>query len=182
LRRKLEMYYLNEGREETVRLVIPRGAYQPRFEPCVPNCGAVGVGALPSEESEGEDVSADGAPAQDAAQEKEEAWGRRALWIRGAAVALFVLLTLVGLWGYRAHRVNLATKYEFWPQIFNRQRPTILVPSDSSLAIWQEFKHTNLTLADYLTFAHGKEAVGALCTRCQAERFEAEQRRADRKQ
>ncbi|WP_263415369.1 hypothetical protein [Terriglobus albidus] len=157
LRRKLEMYYLHEGREEKIRLVIPRGAYQPRFELCVPEClgdGAKPVSGetgLPSEAREIEDVSADDA------WEKAAAPGRRMLWIGGAAIALFLVLSLAGVWFYRAHRGNLAMEREFWPQIFNRQRPTILVPSDSSLSVWQEFKHTNLTLADYLTFAYGKD-------------------------
>lgn len=157
LRRKLEMYYLNEGRQETVRLVIPRGAYQPRFEPCVPNCGAVGVGMLPSEEPDDEDVSPSGAENQDDAREQVQAPDRRMLWVGAAVFALFALLSLAGVWFYRAHLGDVAMEREFWPQIFNRQRPTILVPSDSSLSVWQEFKHTNLTLADYLTFAFGKD-------------------------
>ncbi|MGO4212255.1 hypothetical protein AB4Y89_20700 [Terriglobus sp. 2YAB30_2] len=164
LRRKLETYYQHEGREETIRLVIPRGAYQPRFELCVPECvpgdgprhGPAEAG-VPSEEQEIEDVSADDADSRDDAWEKEAASGLRMLWIGGAAVALFVVLSLAGIWFYRAHRGNLATERGLWPQIFSSQRPTILVPSDSSLAVWQEFKRTNLTLADYLTFPYGKE-------------------------
>ncbi|NUQ28909.1 MAG: hypothetical protein HOQ35_10380 [Acidobacteriaceae bacterium] len=158
LRRKLEMYYLNEGREETIRLVIPRGAYQPRFELCVPECVPKHIsseaGAAAQEKQDGEDGSAERAVTQDAAQEKEATPARRMLWIGSVAVAL---LMLAGVWFYRVHRKEVAMERGFWPQIFNSQRPTILVPSDSSLAIWQEFKHTNLTLADYLTFAHGKE-------------------------
>lgn len=157
LRRKLEMYYLNEGRQETVRLVIPRGAYQPRFDPCVPNCGALEMGALSSEEQDDEDVSAAGAENQDDVREQVQTPGQRMLWVSAAVFALFALLSLAGIWFYRVHRGDIAMEREFWPQIFNRQRPTILVPSDSSLAVWQEFKHSNLTLADYLTFAYGKE-------------------------
>jgi len=157
LRRKLEMYYLNEGRQETVRLVIPRGAYQPRFEPCSPDCGAVGVVALPPEEPEDEDVSAVAAENQDEVQEQAQAPDRRMLRVGAAVFALFALLSIAGVWFYRAHLGDVAMEREFWPQIFNRQRPTILVPSDSSLSIWQEFKHSNLTLADYLNFPFGKD-------------------------
>ena len=88
LRRKLETYYLNEGRQETIRLVIPRGAYQPRFEPCVPDCGTLEVGASSSEEPEEEDVSAYGAGSQGMASEQAETPGRRRmLWIGAAYVA-----------------------------------------------------------------------------------------------
>ncbi|QHS51614.1 hypothetical protein [Edaphobacter sp. 12200R-103] len=44
--------------------------------------------------------------------------------------------------------------------MFTRDRPTILVPGDSGLVVWQETRHKNLTLSDYLASNYVKTHEG----------------------
>src|SRR5579864_5334826 len=37
LRTRLDLYYSAEGRTDPVRIVLPKGVYIPRFEPCIPD-------------------------------------------------------------------------------------------------------------------------------------------------
>lgn len=156
LRRKLEMYYQREGSEEKTRIVIPRGGYIPRF---------VQVESCSSKTQEQESfahVHSDPTPQNilETPLLHSETPGKhqRSPW------RLLILIGFIGI-AVAASVLWIRTKqhaYEprFWTKIFTKERPTILVPGDSGVVVWQELQHRNLTLAEYLSPAYARQITG----------------------
>lgn len=168
LRRKLEMYYLREGRDETIRLMIPRGGYQPQFEwknPQSPESAAT----EPEEENlSGREVNPvyslmpeGGLPRNETMLEESPAPQAGIKRLAGIlqkrrvvlAGILIVLVVSAAAFVYHANRVRFekGLPNSIWAEIFTMQRPTILVPGDSGVVMWQEIMQQNLTLSDYIS-------------------------------
>lgn len=152
LRRRLEMYYLREGREEHIRIVIPRGSYQPRFERIEPQSATMETSRAEISENEGiEPVSA---PLIELQKDTDlprsvEIASRNVPW-RGIAIGFIVASLMVAGLLYRHFRTVDRTQVSLLTSMFTKDRPTILVPGDSGLVVWQETQRKNLTLSDYL--------------------------------
>ena len=167
LRRRLEMYYMHEGSEERVRIVIPRGSYQPRFEwvehdaaplrsaslevsPELEDGGSIELPPVPAKETQGD------------TDPLEPVSGlRRILWQAIATVSVVAILIAAALF-YQHSRADNHTQLSLLAAMFTKDRPTILVPGDSGLVGWQEAMHRNLTLSDYLASNYNKSHEGSL--------------------
>ncbi|MDE1175843.1 MAG: hypothetical protein PW789_04475 [Edaphobacter sp.] len=171
LRRRLEMYYMREGSEEHLRIVIPRGSYQPRFERIELNSAAKQtdqseVALSAKREERVESSSPEGSPLPPLIKEEQKdtdlvpAVSRRVPWL--GIVAGFIVMSLIsGALLYRHFRTANLTDISPLAALFTKGRPTILVPGDSGLVIWQETQHRNLTLPDYLASNYSKTHEGA---------------------
>ena len=145
LRKRLDDFFANEGKEEPVVIVIPKGAYVPGFEPR-------SVPPLPVP------VVAD-VPAALRRKPMTPPWG---VWTLGGVV---VVLALACLWMWQddrsAHRDLAAiassdsNRSPLWPLLFNADQPTRVVCADSSLVAAQTILHRTLSLEDYLTRDYG---------------------------
>lgn len=170
LRRRLEMYYMREGQEEDLRIVIPRGSYQPRFERIKLNSVATQTdqteAALAAKEETVEASSSDGfSPPPLLTEEERKAADRvptiprSVLWMRIAAGLLVMGLISAALLYWHLRTAN-RTEISPLASMFTKDRPTILVPGDSGLVVWQETQHRNLTLSDYLASNYVKAHEG----------------------
>lgn len=155
LRRKLELYYLREGAQETVRIFIPRGGYLPRFV----------------NERKGNDAVASelGSETNIATQEIDEAASEseaisvspsRTRWRWAFAVAAIIVacaatIFTVASWK-RAHAVA-----SVWETMFTGDRQTLIVPGGSSLVMWQQMQRRNVSLQEYITGSFTHEARGS---------------------
>ena len=142
LRKKLEEYYTAEGREDEIRILIPKGAYVPLFERA---------------------PAADGGPHQarrlGTIVRSSAGWfagsKRRLIILCGAAVAAATF----AVWLLRpptASERQDALVRQFWGQIFNSTRTTYVVPSDMALVTFQHLAGREVTLEEYVRreYAH----------------------------
>ena len=115
LRRRLEAYYQGEGRNELVRISIPRGAYRLVLEPWGSPAADTGV-ATPFV------TYPNGLPP------------RSGRWLLGALATLCValLLALALLWARRTEPTpaDLAAAGPVWAPLLDNGRPTLLVMGD----------------------------------------------------
>ena len=87
LRRDLEHYYLTDGRDDPIRITIPKGHYVPAFEVRGPDLAPEPVAPL-------------------APPRVRLCWRRLPGWRAGAAAGLAVLLLVASAWGWLARRTG----------------------------------------------------------------------------
>jgi hypothetical protein len=156
LRKRLEMYYESEGREDAIRISIPRGGYVPVFLPRNPNGEAFKSTAtsLPIEPAEVKSPGLlDVAPILPASVIPI----RRDVGKNGPDWRMFLLGCLLGssLFGaffllkFRHRRPEYPPSHPLWSEIFSNERDTFIVPADSGLGILQNLTGLPVSLADY---------------------------------
>jgi len=163
LRKRLDEYFEQEGCEEAMRLTIPRGGYIPVFERVPESCRfqATHVPApLEISESLLPSVSASRLPPVTSA---ERVTGFKARW-RTPWVSIFLgmiigAILVAALW-LRSRSTQprmLEPEHALWTQLFQQERNTLIVPSDSGLGILQ-----NVTgkLAGVEEYANGTYLAG----------------------
>ncbi len=162
LRKRLDAYFEGEGASEPMRIVIPRGGYVPVFQGSPeaeeldstiwPPQDSNTIVPLPSEHSSQEIqalVSADPIRA------REWSLHRQSPWLFGVVgLAAGVLLAAGGWLG--AHlvqeRKDQKPAHAIWAQLFQPNRNTLIVPTDSGLGILENLtKH----LVDVDEYASG---------------------------
>jgi len=156
LRRKLELYYLHEGGQETVRIFIPRGGYLPRFVN-----ERKGSNAVESELDSNSIVAtstihkaATSEPENISASPPRTRW-RWAFAIAATIVAGAATVFVVASWR-RAHSAA-----SVWETMFTSDRQTLIVPGDSSLVMWQQMQRRNVSLQEYITGSFTHEVRGS---------------------
>jgi hypothetical protein len=155
LRQRLELYFQQEGADEPIRIVIPRGGYVPVFEAQSPSDPAPVVAAsievIP-------DI-APSRPAQIADINLRDSFSRRWLpW--GLSLVLALMLTALWVHDRRALRqaavVDLPT-HPFWSHLFNRDQSTMVVAPDSGLVLFHGLSGQDLDLKGYMDAGYRSE-------------------------
>ncbi|MBT9331524.1 hypothetical protein D0Y96_010755 [Acidipila sp. 4G-K13] len=177
LRMRLDQYFTREGRDEPIRLSIPRGAYLPLFMPLVRDNAS--AGSDPSEAQtapvkagdtpfamELQPASPASAPSADTISATETAAlhfadskaSRRQAATTSLAWGLVAFLTAALLVMYlRDHTVHAGLqtrtdiRHPLWSEMFSAAHPTMIIVGDSSFVLWQDFLHRNIGLASYLS-------------------------------
>lgn len=141
LRQRLDLYFEQEGAEEPVRIVIPKGGYVPQFQPRI-----VATEPKPEPLSPISLLTPEITPASPA---------QRWLWFPWA-LCLVLLVTVVVLL-VRGHKrdVTIASdpvaSHPLWGRIFVPGQATLEVPADSGLVLSHAFDQQNVPLMAYLT-------------------------------
>ncbi len=126
LRARLDSYYSRKGADDALRIVLHKGGYAPLFEsPEAP------------EALEPSQLVPPPAPPL-----------KKSRWMF-AAVAAIVTLVGAGL-AYRLATPEALTS-RFWSSIFQEGRSTLIVPSDTGLAMLQDLVHKPVPLHDYVS-------------------------------
>jgi hypothetical protein len=137
LRQRLDQYFSEEGADEPVRLLIPKGGYMPVFEPrTLPRPDLV---AIPFPPQVDEPLTETGS-------------NFRWIWILSVALALAsvaIVYLLVHPGGGAGAQV-VAIKHPLWGKLFVQDHPTIIVASDTGLTTLQSLTGRKVSLADYL--------------------------------
>jgi hypothetical protein len=146
MRQRLDQYFSQEGSDEPIRLTIPRGSYVPVFEPRplpleIPQTPALNVLATDAAET---------AAQQDQTPRAAVPW---TVWTLGttlvlafaAVIYLFLLL----------HSTRVAThgpldSHPLWASFFVSGRQSLVVCSDTSLAVLQDMSSHEVNLSDYV--------------------------------
>jgi hypothetical protein len=145
LRQRLDHYFETEGKQEELRLSIPRGKYVPHFEPNVPS--------QPPLQGGEETAEVRPAPVHSEALPTPRFSTAVRFWRIGFAVAGLVLLACgVLAWTFSQHRATASadTSHPLWAQIFDKSRQTLLVPADDGIVMIQNLTHHSVNLAEYI--------------------------------
>lgn len=158
LRQRLELYFQQEGADEPIWIVIPRGGYVPVFEtkstsapmPSVANP----AGNIPE--------IAPSAPAQISNIYPRDSFPRQ--WLPWG-LSLVLGLMLVGLWFHHRRLPGLApaadpTTHQFWSHLFTGNQPTMVVAPDSGLVLFHGLSGKDVDLKEYLDAGYRAELNG----------------------
>jgi hypothetical protein len=147
LRQRLEEYFATEGRDEAVKVTIPKGSYVPEFHfrEAAPELEPVKVEKVaptlvaPPVETPGHSEKPSGRS------------GRRRVF---ALVAVGIVCVAGFLaWHFRpaASKAMPSVESRFWSSVFDPQRPQIVVPADSSLILTEELSGKRVDPSDYMS-------------------------------
>jgi hypothetical protein len=143
LRQRLELYFSEEGLDEPIRIVIPRGGYVPVFEPrLMPVVPMLTPTVLPEQPAGKLEV-------------RGSFWGLRSAAMAWSLVAILLVAMVTILLANRGASIKgqLARPpvHPLWNQIFAAEQRTLEVPGDSGLVMWQGLVGKSVGLSEYLT-------------------------------
>ena len=148
LRRRLESYYEHEGKDEPLRIDIPRGGYVPVF---IPKGQEPEAESNPAEAGSSHADAAHDAPKRSMPPRPALSWPQRLLWMGGG----LILMAAIGftVWLRLPHTplvdTNVAGLDAFWREIFARGKNTSIVPADTGFVMIQEMDRRTYSLAEY---------------------------------
>jgi hypothetical protein len=141
LRHRLELYFREEGLDEPIRIVIPRGGYVPVFEPrSTPVAPMLAPTVVPEQP-----VATSDGPGSRGSRSAAVAWSLVGILLVAMATILFINRSAAS----KAHLVRLPA-HPLWNQIFVADQRTLEVPGDSGLVMWQGIAGRSIGLAEYL--------------------------------
>ena len=149
LRQRLEQFYAEAGREERLRISIPRGSYVPQFRETLEPLLAVTHGSPLQEPTVPSTMFADVVPMLPVTSPpSHQLWRDKVSWSIAAAV-----LVLACFGTYIARRMWVAShpdRYtEFWNEVMNVHRPTMIILADSGIGILQDLTGERIHLHEY---------------------------------
>lgn len=147
VRQRLDHYFEEEGKSESLRISIPLGKYIPVFSPhrqqepiTLPVQTVEALPALPGT-GRGELLPAPLLPR------------KSSTYIR--ALFAFLFVAVCGVAGWRAlapaHPVPADPCHPLWSQVFDKERQTFLVPSDDGIVMFQNLTGHSVHLAEYVS-------------------------------
>jgi hypothetical protein len=165
LRQRLELYFSSEGADEPIRIVLPRGGYVPHFEsrlpePKLPEPRLPDTSAQPDEELAIVEVHTDaylneqrntfplGAPVTPSAAR----WFRILPWLLCGVLAISLVSNVLLHRGTKAAFASrqMSNDHPIWRRLFMESRPTLLVPADSGLVLFEGLSKQSTGLDDYI--------------------------------
>jgi hypothetical protein len=147
LRNRLDQYFLEEGREEELRLSIPRGKYVPVYSrnhfqehPLL---------VVSERETDTDSVLETVAPAGPAMVSVQPA---RRRWLVPGLGVLLLLACLAIAWVvvHRASTNSADPSHPLWARLFDKSRPTLIVPSDDGIVMIQNLTGHLVPLSEYI--------------------------------
>lgn len=150
LRKRLEKYFEEEGREEPMRIIIPRGGYVPVFRtsPEILQASSGFVGDVPFDEQCSDKV--DASTASSFGEALATRW--RPAWSSVFAGVILGVLSTVAVWlalqGMQSKRRE-GPSHAVWAQLFQPNRNTLIIPADSGFGILQNLTGRLGTLEEY---------------------------------
>jgi len=148
LRHRLDQYFLEEGREEELRVTIPRGKYLPVYSPNHFQSWPLLV--VPEHETDSGGVLETLGPAAPAAVSAQPP--RRRSWLVLCFATLLLLAGLAIAWpiAHRVSAIRADPSYPLWAHLFDKSRQTLIVPSDAGIVMIQNLTGQLVPLSEYI--------------------------------
>lgn len=141
LRQRLDLYFNEEGADEPMRIVIPRGGYVPFFEPrSTIQVAPPPAPIAPNPISVAEVVKV----------ERPHSKSAGIAWALVLAIAILAILLSSRVAFTRKEETRAAGR-PLWNRMFLQERPTLVIPGDSGLVMWEGLASRNVDLAEYLS-------------------------------
>ncbi len=147
LRQRLDQYFLEEGREEQLRLSIPRGKYVPVYS--LNHFQERPLLVVTESETDSGGVLETLAPAAPASVSVQ--LPRRGWLVPGLGVLL--LLTCLAIAWAVAHRASADStdpSHLLWTRLFDKSHQTLIVPSDDGIVMIQNLTGHLVPLSEYI--------------------------------
>jgi hypothetical protein len=146
LRQRLDFYFNEEGADEPIRIVIPRGGYVPFFEP------RSSIEITPPSLAPASIAPSVTAYTEPTKVEVQRSWSVVLAWSLVAILATALLtVVLLNRGVFTKTQASRVAVHPFWNQMFAVEQRTLIVPGDSGLVIWQGMANRNMDLAGYLS-------------------------------
>ena len=147
LRQRLDHYFEEEGKSEELRIRVPLGKYIPVFsphplqEPTTTDLqAAVHVPHSPPSVARGDDISL-----------TLSSWGKR----RSYTLLVILFTVAVGFFGWLGMKPLRSSPKDpchlLWSQVFDKDRLTLLVPSDDGIVMFQNLTGHTVHLDEYVS-------------------------------
>jgi hypothetical protein len=148
LRNRLEQYFLEEGREEELRLSIPRGKYVPVYSRNHFQEHPLLVVTERETDSGGvlETVTPAAVPALVSVQPARHRWLVPGL----GALLLLVCLAIAWAVAHRAPADSADPLHPLWSRLFDKSHQTLIVPSDAGIVMIQNLTGHLVPLSEYI--------------------------------
>lgn len=158
LRHRLELYFQQEGAEEPVRLVIPRGGYVPVFEAQRTSPDSQSI-------TDPKAAFAELGPIAPTAQNTNGLAGTPSQWRwLPWGVSLVLGLMLVAFWVHdRQHPQSVGralSTHPFWSHLFTKNQLAMIVAPDSGLVLYHAMSAKDIGLKEYLEAEYRSESNG----------------------
>ncbi len=151
LRDRLAHYYQGEGKENPLRIIVPKGGYLVHFELAPPGPPAEAAPDHPP------------APAPAVEDRKPPAqWPRSAKVAVTACAVLAIALPALVFFLARPKgvaRVEPVGPESLWKAIFTQGRKTLIVPGDASLDAYTAWEQRQVSLVDYTNQSYQREVT-----------------------
>ncbi|HEX4030029.1 MAG TPA: hypothetical protein VHX20_06665 [Terracidiphilus sp.] len=152
LRQRLEEYFATDGQSEPIRISLPRGGYVPEFS---------AIPAQPAAPDRPAQRPAEKTPASSRGISGHGARPRNARSMLPIVLAVAALLVICGA-VFLLHRSEVraassagaqsafSPSADLWATVFDRSSPTLVVPADSSLMLYESLADRDVSLAQYI--------------------------------
>jgi hypothetical protein len=137
LRKRLQEYFANEGKEDPYEILIPKGAYVPVIE-------------LRGKPEPTPDMPAEASVAPAAPKPSMQ-------WIYGSLIAVLAVACTWMWWENHKMQQQVAAvvraapdRGPLWPLLFNKDQETFIVCADSAIVVAQTILHRSISLEEYL--------------------------------
>jgi hypothetical protein len=148
LRHRLDQYFLEEGREEELRLSIPRGKYLPVYS--LNHFEERPLLVVTDRETDSGAVLETATAVAPAAVSVQPA-GRRPWLVPGLSVLLFLAcLTIAWTVAQRASAYSEDPSHPLWARLFDKSHETLIVPSDAGIVMIQNLTGHLVPLSEYI--------------------------------
>ena len=145
LRQRLDTFYTVEGADETIQIEIPRGSYVPVFRER-PAALKVTEPAGFLAEHYAEAFRAASSALKESAPKQIKPWHAFA-----AGILVAVLVATLFYLCVSPRVLNRSRTARFWSMIFSQKQPTLLVPADTTLMLYERAAHKTVSLEDYIS-------------------------------
>jgi hypothetical protein len=163
LRQRLALHYQEEGRGETIQVVVPRGGYVPQFQYAAEQA-APAESVVPEPQTEGIQVGrvqveqdADRKPEVQAVALATPAASRQTLGARallGLGLLLGVALTLLVMAARGRLLHPRAETDRIWDVLFKPNQRTIVVPGDAGINMYGNLARNQVDVSEYASGAY----------------------------
>ncbi len=160
LRQRLDLYFTSEGAHEPIRIVLPRGGYVPHFEPWFPEPRPPELSShFDPERATAEAEICSHVGAQENAFpfiapeiSKTSQLFQNLPWFLCGVLALSLLasLSLHHITASASASKRVSNSHPIWRRLFVESRPTLLVPADSGLVLYEGLSKRTTRIDEYI--------------------------------
>jgi hypothetical protein len=153
LRQRLALYYQEEGRNEPIQVVVPRGGYTPQFQYTVEQATSVenvivdpAIEGVPVAHSKDD---RDDLPPATLVATRQPSQRLKAAILVGSGVLLGIMLALLASYGRDRLRFPRTESTKLWNALLTPNQRTLVVPGDAGINMYGNLARTQIDPWEY---------------------------------
>jgi hypothetical protein len=153
LRRRLDDYFALNGRDEPIRIEIPKGGYVPLF---LQNSGgsiAMGDRILEDTSEDPPGISPNYLVGTHGSRKARRSWVFATVFLAVALGLSLIVMSRIWLHASKSAVTEVRPNHDFWAQLFTPNRDTLVVPADTALVTVEDMNQRQYSLTEYLSWS-----------------------------